>query len=169
MGCRGVHFAILPTIGDRLKQAKSNEDVLKIAQEEIEGAWDKDWLCQTDKAWDAIHRCLTDGGLSIQPEPYPLALCILGGRQLYEPESEYRRGYFISLVEAEEVPKVSAAIGAIGRDDMRRRYFALDPDQYDGPMGDQDWEYTWEYFADLQRFFAKAAHAGRAVLFCVDQ
>ena len=45
----------------------------------------------------------------------------------------------------------------------------LDPDQYDGPIDEEDWEYTWDYFADVQKFFAKAAEAGRAVVFTVDQ
>jgi hypothetical protein len=31
--------------------------------EAIEEAWDLDHLAESDKAWDAIHRCLTDGQL----------------------------------------------------------------------------------------------------------
>ena len=35
--------------------------------EEIEDRWDRDWLVETDKAWDAIHRCLTGGTLELWP------------------------------------------------------------------------------------------------------
>ena len=37
--------------------------MLDIVQEEIEEPWDEEWLLEMDKAWDAIHRCLTDGRL----------------------------------------------------------------------------------------------------------
>ena len=171
MSCRGVHFAIVDSDVNRLKKARSNDEVIEIVQDEIEEKWDREWLCETDKAWDAIHRCLTGGGLSTEPEPFPLALCVLGGKQIYSPEGDPKEGqdYFVCLVEAEDVPKVAAAIGQVGREEMRRRYFALDPDQCDGPMGEEDWEYTWDNFVDVQEFFTKAAKAARAIIFTVDQ
>ncbi len=71
MACRGVHFAL--SSEEQLKMAeltKSQGNVVEYIQEEIEDRWDREWLCATDKAWDAIHRCLTDGlcfRLTIQP------------------------------------------------------------------------------------------------------
>ena len=102
MACRGVHFAVGPHTADKLRAAGDNDEVLSIVSD-VEQLWDEQWLCQTDKAWDAIHRCLTGGLLDTAPEPYPLALCILGGRQLYRPESEHSRAYFVCLVEADQV------------------------------------------------------------------
>jgi hypothetical protein len=31
--------------------------------EEIEETWEEPFVVESDKAWDAIHRCLTDGSL----------------------------------------------------------------------------------------------------------
>ena len=168
MACRGVHFAIEPDAVERLASAKGNDAVLSIVSD-VEELWDEEWLCETDKAWDAIQRCLTGGSLDTQPEPYPLAPCVLGGQQLYRPESEYSRSYFVCLVDARQVPDVARAMEDLSEQEMRTRYLALDPQQYDGPMGEDDWQYTWSYFTALRAFYQKAADAGRAVLFTVDQ
>lgn len=63
MACRGVHFAIDNKAYEKLLTAGSDDAVIEIVQEEIEEEWDEKWLRETDKAWDAIHRCLTDGKL----------------------------------------------------------------------------------------------------------
>ena len=168
MACRGVHFAIEPEIVSRLKAAGSNDELLAVVSE-VEELWQKEWLCATAKAWDAIHRCLTGGSMETRPQPYPLALAVLGGEQLYRPESEHWQNYFVCLVEAGKVPDVARAMEALSQEDMRRRYFALDPQQYDGPMGEEDWQYTWAYFAKLRSFYRKAADSARAVVFTVDQ
>ena len=52
---------------------------------------------------------------------------------------------------------------------MRRSYFALDADDYDQPLSEEDFGYTWDNFQDLRRFFEKAASHDRAVVFTVDQ
>jgi len=59
VACRGVHFAITESDAARLLGAPDDTRVLEIIQDEIEEQWDEEWLYQTDKAWDAIHRCLT--------------------------------------------------------------------------------------------------------------
>ena len=169
MACRGVHFALEPNDVAKLRAAGGNDEVVDIVFEEFEAQWDGEWLCQTDKAWDAIHRCLTDGLLETDGEPYPLALSILGGEQLYQSDSPYSQEYFICLVDESQVSDVAEALGAITKEEFRKRYFDLDPEQYDGDIGEEDWEYTWNWFEPLATFFAKAAEAGRAVLFTVDQ
>lgn len=67
MSCLGVHFAINGEIADKLSRAKSDEELVEIVQEKIEEKWDESHLYETDKAWDAIHRCLSDGSLRNQP------------------------------------------------------------------------------------------------------
>jgi hypothetical protein len=69
MACRGVHFAITKIDGDRLLTASDDHAVLHIIQDDIEERWDEDWLYQSDKAWDANHRCLSDGTLDLTGEP----------------------------------------------------------------------------------------------------
>ncbi|MFO0950660.1 MAG: YfbM family protein [Isosphaeraceae bacterium] len=118
---------------------------------------------ETDKAWDAIHRCLTDGTLSGEG-PAPLHLAVLGGRSLYVEED-----YVVRYLTPAEVAEVARALAGLDRDWFLGRYQSLDPDDYDGPMGEDDFEYTWENFAGLRDFLRAAAEKGLAVIFTVDQ
>jgi hypothetical protein len=132
--------------------------------ETIEEAWEKPFIVESDKAWDAIHRCLTDGSLLYVSGEYPLNHCICGGRQLHR-----RRGYTASFVSAPKVKAVAAALAKITKAWMRKRYDQIDPEEYDEvEMGDEDFAYTWENFLDVRRLYKRAAEAGRAVLFTVD-
>lgn len=165
MACRGVHFAITNEEAQRLKNAAGNDaEVLTIVQDEIEQAWDEEHLCQTDKAWDAIHRCLTDGTLSSGEQFFPLNLCILGGQQLHLGEH-----YIVSLVAPDEVKQVAKALLPLTEDWLRSRYFAIDPKDYGLNFGEEDFEYTWDYFTGVREFYQKAANDGRWVIFSVDQ
>lgn len=132
--------------------------------EQIEEAWDRPFLCETDKAWNAIHRCLTDGTLLYIRGEYPLNHCICGGRQLYRG-----RDYTVSYVTARQVKDVSAALAGITKAWMPKRYDKLNPEDYDEvDIGDEDFDYTWSNFLDLRRFYKKAAQNSRAVIFTVD-
>lgn len=165
MGCRGVHFALSPQGEQLLLQGAEagDEAVLNVLQEDIEQRWDEEWLQQTDKAWDAIHRCLTDGTLTTRATS-PRGKCILAGRQLHRG-----RDYIISYLTAAEVKQVAEAISVLDKPWMRNRYFRLDEDDYGLPLSEEDFEYTWEYFELLQQFFAKAAAANRSIVFTADQ
>jgi len=164
MACRGFHFA---TTSDQLTSvlAASNDDELMQIIERIEEAWDKEYLAESDKAWDAIHRCLTDGTLLYDNGEYPLNHVICGGRQLHRGED-----YIVSLVTREQVADVSRAIDPLTEDWMRERYFSLlKPDSYDGEIGDVDFGYTWTWFENVRDLYRTAAASGRAVIFTVDQ
>lgn len=164
MAGRGVHFAL--TEEQRLNLhslVESGGDVVGYIAEDIEEAWDEPWLCQTDKAWDAIHRCLTDGTLSAG-ESTPLQWCVLNGAQLYVGDD-----YIISFVSAEQVPKVVQAIAHLEKAEFRARYAAIDSIDYGMPLSDEDFDYTWAYFEDLRNFYSKAGREGRSVVFTVDQ
>ena len=39
---------------------------------------------------------------------------------------------------------------------MRRKYAAIDPQDYGGPLTDEGFAYTWEWFEGVQAFFRKA-------------
>jgi len=163
MACRGVHFALTAEQASRLMDNPDFDDnELMTFVEEIEGAWDKDWLQETDKAWDAIHRCLTDGELEYGESPYHQ--CILGSENLYEGDD-----YIVNYLDPEEVKEVAAAIKAVDRKWLRRKYDAIDAETYQGVLGEDDFEYTWSWFQPLRDFFQKAAKHERAVLFSVDQ
>jgi len=164
MSCRGVHFALTNKQYEKLLSAKTDESVIEIIQEEIEEEWDEEWLCETDKAWDAIHRCLTNGKLECNDKEHPLNSVILCGKQLHKSDD-----YIISLVEPEKVPAVAKALEGIDKDALKEAYEKIEQKDYDGEIGEEDFEYTWEYFMDLPSLFSKAAKAGRAVVFSVDQ
>lgn len=82
-----MHFAITSE-RERLLLAADDEgdrDAVDELLEDIEELWDDDALkVDTDKAWDTIHRCLTDGTLEPEGGEYPLSYAILGGRHLHD-------------------------------------------------------------------------------------
>jgi hypothetical protein len=163
MSARGVHFAVTPMQEKTLLGAKSDRKLMDLV-EEIEEAWEEPFVCETDKAWDAIHRCLTDGSLLYVSGEYPLNHCICGGRQLFRG-----RDYTVSYVSASQAKDVAKALPKITKAWMRKRYDKLDPEEYDEvEKGDEDFNYTWDNFLELRGFYKKAAEAGRAVIFTAD-
>ena len=105
MACRGVHFALTAEEEARLVDEFHTADELRDILAEIEEHWDSEWLQETDKAWDAMHRCLTDGSLLYVSGEYPLNHCICGGRQLFRG-----RNYTVSYVSAPQVKDVASAL-----------------------------------------------------------
>jgi hypothetical protein len=77
MVCRAVHFALTAEQELRLMETPGadNEFLMEFVEELEEGrdgeGWDAEWVQETDKAWDAIHRCLTDGKLEYGDTPLP--------------------------------------------------------------------------------------------------
>jgi hypothetical protein len=163
MSARGVHFAVTQAQARALLAAKSDRRLMSLI-DQIEQAWEKPFVVESDKAWDAIHRCLTDGTLLYVSGEYPLNHCICGGRQLHRGS-----GYTVSFVSARQVKDIAVALDKVTKPWMRRRYALLDPDDYNEvEMGEEDLRYTWENFLAVRRFYRKAAEAGRAVVFTVD-
>src|SRR5215472_6797860 len=165
MPCRGVHFAITSDQLGSVLAASNDDDLMKVI-ERIETGWDEENLAESDKAWDAIHRCLTDdvSGEGSDGE-YPLNHVICGGRPLHRGEE-----YIVSLVTPEQVREVSTAIDPVAEHWMRERYFSLlKPDRHDGEVNEADFQYTWTWFENIRDLYRKAAGSGRAVIFTVDQ
>lgn len=163
MSCLGVLFALTDADSQRLLAAADDDAVMTIV-EELEEKWDEGWLAQTDKAWDALHRCLSNGTLFHDEGDYPLNRAILGGKRLYDSAD-----YVVSYVAPNEVKDVAASLTSLTEQDLRKRYDAIDPDDYDGGHGDEDFKFTWTHFLAVREFYKKAAAAGRSVVFTVDQ
>src|SRR5436190_19943222 len=141
MSCRGVHFALTADQERRLLGARGNDEaILDIVQEEIESSWDVEWLCQTDKAWDAIHRCLSDGTLNLDGGSAPLNLVILGGAQIFGGDD-----YIISYLSPSQVGSAAGPFQAFTRSEFDAAYDSLSKTDYDGPINSDDREYTWSY------------------------
>jgi Domain of unknown function (DUF1877) len=166
MACRGVFFAVTSAQKDHLMVLESDDKRLRYIQEEIEGAWDEQHLMETDKAWDAMHRCLTDGTLAVSRSSQPLGKLILGGTQLYSDS----QSYVINLVESSELPQVSTALNAITKDWFKKQYERLKTTDYPGEcISDEDLEYTWGWFSGVPDFVNRAVQEGRSIIFTVDQ
>jgi Domain of unknown function (DUF1877) len=155
----GVHFAITAEQESQLLAADSAGDTeaLEALLEEIEEGWpygDDDLKVDTDKEWDAIHRCLGDGTLDPDAPPYPLSHAVLGGRQMHDD-------YYVCYVSPHEVREVAAALHQVDEARLRHGFESIG-DDYLGPL---EFDYTWSNFLDVRAFFDRAAEAKRAVIF----
>lgn len=164
MGSLGVHFALTDDQEHRLLAAVDDNEAVLAVVDEIEDHWDEAWLAESDQAWDAMHRALSNGTLFYDEGEYPLNRTVLGGRHLYDGDD-----YVVSYVDAKDVKAVAAALAPLTREAFRARYDAIDPDDYDGELGDEDFKATWERFAAVRDLYKRAADAGRSVVFTVDQ
>jgi len=162
MANRAVLFAIDSLDEQNLLNAHGDEAVMREI-EAIEERWDKEWLCELDKAWDAIHRALTDGKLEWTNGEYPLNHAIIGGRQLYEGED-----YVVTFVEASQVKDLAVALKVVDATTLKQGYDLINPDDYQFAGWDDDYEYTVGWFDHLAPFYVKAAEASRSVVFTVD-
>lgn len=162
MACRGVHFAITQDDLDALRRAEENGDLFEVL-EGIEERWEEGFVYETDKAWDAIHRCLTDGTTDfIEEEREPLGVCILNGEQFELPD------YILSLITHDRLRTLVDRLAVITPQIMEERYWKL-PADYARYMSKEDCEYMLECFAGLPAFLNHAEKAGRHVIFTVDQ
>jgi hypothetical protein len=153
MAGRGLHIALDAKEAERVLAAGSDDEVLEIALDELAAQDGDDWRQETDLAWDAIHRCLSEGAG---------ARAFLGGRRLYHGDD-----HVVTFLAPGEVREVAVFLAGVREGDLRGRYFAIDPAAYGEPLTDEDFDYVWGWFESLRAFFARAAAAGRATLFTV--
>jgi hypothetical protein len=155
----GVYFALKAKDATNLFDAAGDEEALEVLLEEMEEEWDEAWLLEVDKAWDALHRCLTNGSLSFESLS-PLHQCVLGGRQLYPGED-----CIVSFLDSENVKNVAAVIQPIDETWMRQKYEKIPPESYPDPLSEDDFQYIWTTFTEVKTFYRKAARYNRAVIF----
>jgi hypothetical protein len=177
----GAHFAITEQEAAKLEAFDKDADRENFVKEEIEVTWDERYLVETDKAWDAIHRCLGEfppdtpwfypvdpkhGAYALAEDhgSYPLRLCVLGGKKIMDDEENY----FIRLIRPDEVIDIAAALEPIDKKAMRDRYFKHCKGAWP-EYGEEDSEYTWEYFQEVRDFFRRMAGNGRSIIFTADQ
>ena len=140
---------------------------LEFLREHIEERYfegSRQYVAESDKAWDAMHRALADGVLTWDGGEYPLNHAVLAGKLLYT-----RSDYIMSLKEPHQVSDVAKALEAITKSQFRDRYNRIDEESYGFPLSDEDFEYTWEWFEGVRELYRCAAAEGRYVLFSADQ
>ena len=158
----GVHFA-LSKADERIVLEHDEEGLPELVTEDIEERYPVEWCCDTDRAWDAIHRAFNHSSLSYDFAT-PLQGVILGGKPLYAGDD-----FTISYKTIVEVRRIQQALAGISEEVFRSLYFAIDPDEYDDPLSEDDFAFSWSNLQDLQAFYARAAGDGRSVIFTVAQ
>jgi hypothetical protein len=167
MGCLGVHFAIDEDQVNTIKSLPTDAERLDYLQEDIEEDYlgnHREWTAESDKAWDAIHRTLTDGTLGWDNGEFPLSHVIFGGESLYEHDD-----YIMILKTPEQVRAIARALPKVSDEWFREKYFAIDPADYYFQVSEEDFEYTWHWFQGVRDLYTRAAEAGRYVLFTASQ
>lgn len=167
MSCLGVHFALTESQAKHLKAFNSESDRLAYLQEELEESMFEDspeLVGESDKAWDAIHRCLTDGQLTYKGGEFPLNHVILGGERLYTQDN-----YIMSLKTPEEVKVIAKALTKVTEEWLRERYYKISEANYGVPLSSEDFQYTWDWLDNVKSLFGRAAELELYVLFTADQ
>ena len=167
MSCLGVHFALELADVETLLTIEDETARLEFLHEELEERYFgecREFLAESDKAWDAIHRALSDGYLTWDGGSYPLNHAVLAGRLVYTHPD-----YIMSLKEPDQVIEVTNALANVSESLFRERYDSIDPQDYGMPLSEQDFEYTWERFQNVRDLYLRAAKEGRYVLFTADQ
>ena len=167
MSCLGVLFSLDKATVDKLKAFSTDEDRLDYLQMEIEEEFFEKYperVCELDKAWDAIHRTVTDGKLEWNNGDYPLNHFILGGEILYSQED-----YIMTLKTPEQVRDIFMNFDSITKDAFRSNYFKIDKNLYGFDTTEDDFDYTWTWFSQSRDFWKLASQEQRYVLFTADQ
>lgn len=123
------------------------------------GQDDGDRLLCIDKAWHAIHYIVT-GSVWEVPEDEPLGQLVLGGVPMNEEDMGYGPARLISV---ETVSQISEALEKWDEAAFRDNFHMQDmADNEIYPIVDDEdeslfFEYIWENFKELQKFFKAAA------------
>lgn len=166
MGCLGAHFSLSNDDVERLCAFDQSERVCYLHEviEEEFFAHQPERKAESGKAWDAMHRALSDGELTWDGGTYPLNHVILGGRLLYTGDD-----FIMVLKTPHQVRDVAEALPKITEAVFRERYFAIDAGSYGLPLSEEDFHYTWDWFQVVRDFWLRAALERRYVLFTADQ
>ncbi len=166
MACRGVLFSIGETAVNRLRSFDDDEERVEYITEVIEEEYfehHREWIAETDKSWDYMHRALTDGELGCDNGAYPLNHLILGGESLYSGED-----YIIILKTPRQVADVAVQLPGITEAVFAECFRKIPVSEIDHSF-EEDCEYTWGWFNEVREFWLRAAADGRFVIFTVDQ
>lgn len=167
MSCLGVHFSLSLEEVQRIRAIEDESARVDFVHEVIEEEYfarQPHRKAESDKAWDAMHRALSDGELSWDGGEYPLNHVVLGGELLYSGSD-----FIMVLKSPKQVRDVAAALPGVTEDRFRLRYFGINPNSYDGPLNEDDFAYTWDLFQGIREFWMTVASEGRHVLFTADQ
>jgi len=165
MSRRGTLYAITPDEADRLLGLAGNDPaVAKEAMDLYSFERQKAHLiCPLDTAWDIIHRCLTDGThRDFGAGTTPLSWCVLGGQSLHGGKE-----IIVCYVTRERVEQIAATLDGIEAQWFYNRFCSIQT-SLTGSTSMEDFQHAWELFTYARNLYAKAATAGRGVVFVAD-
>ncbi|MBQ8966397.1 DUF1877 family protein [Ruminococcus sp.] len=168
MSCLGVLFAVDFPVVRKLRNTPADDRPDFVAEEIEEELFDNfpERTCELDKSWDAMHRLLSDGTLSLGADK-GTALAILGGEVIYPAAGE--DDYIITAKSPMQVKEVFRALKGLSDEDIRKRYEAIPDEEYGEFKNEEDFQYTLEYLRDSISFWKNAALNDLWVLFTADQ
>lgn len=158
----GVHFAITTDQAKALRDAEDDDERADLVSEIEED--DDNVHFDSDKGWDGLHRCFSDGTLDLGAGEPPLNRVFFGGELLSEDDA------FLLMLSPKQVKEIAAALAKVTPDWIGERYRALPfPDYEEGEKSDEDLRYLVSCFNGLPAFFERAAREKRHVIFTVDE
>lgn len=163
MGCLGGFRAITKEELDKLRSVPRADRVPDYLDE-----MDQEDSCDLDKAWDAIHRALTNGKLEYGGKNPPGCWVILGGEVL-RGDREGEEDYIVTCKNPHQAKRIYQFLQELTEEAFCKLYFAIDPEEYGFELSEEDFEYTWYYLSDSIPFWKNAAEKQLWVLFDVDQ
>ncbi len=167
MSCLGVHLALTEDEASALKLIDDEQVRWSYLLSVLEPRYLSNppvYAAESDKSWDGMHRALADGRLTYDGGTFPLNHVVLGGEILCNGDD-----YIMSLKTPQQVSAIAAALALLQESSFRARYDQIDAGDYDGVLGEEDFQYTWNWLQEVRRLYATAAAEGRYVLFSADQ
>ena len=163
MSCLGGFRAITKEELDKLRSVPRADRVPDYLDE-----MEQEDSCDLDKAWDAIHRALTNGKLEFGGKNPPGCWVILGGEAL-RGDREGEEDYIVTCKNPHQAKRIYQFLQELTEEAFCKLYFAIDPEEYGFELSEEDFEYTWYYLSDSIPFWKNAAEKQLWVLFDVDQ
>ena len=161
MSRTGTHFALTPEQEQAVWSNFYDETMLDYVEILHEDSEERQG---TDKAWDPIHRCLSDGTLMWDAGRWPLRGAILGSESMY-----FGPDHVVMLLERDEVAVVAAALDRVSQEWLHERFVALRQYGYEGAVDEAAFDYVWYWFERMRGFFRRASDEDRAMLFAASQ
>lgn len=169
MAGRGVFFAIDDQTVKNLSALEPANRVDFVLNDIEDNFFENapEYTCETDKAWDAIHRSLTDGFLYWKNGKYPLNHVILGGQVLYG-EKDDEDDFLIVMKDKKQVQDVAKSLQSFSDDDFKKGYAQINIEDYEYQLGFEDLEYSLSWFDNVKVFWQKAAAENLNIIFTCD-
>ncbi len=122
MGCLGTHFAFTADEGSDLIQCAPERARLQLLWEIEERYYGNgsEFIAESGKTWDGMHRALTDGRFAFDNGTFPLSHVVMGGKRLYGGTD-----WKVVLKTPEEVRDVAVALESIDEKRFKSRYWSM--------------------------------------------